>query len=111
MSLLKKYLSERSRTESAEPARNVNIDYEQEVSEQRLVSASPPNALNFAKQLRKFDLDQERIAVHIDEISYVPNAVPVQCANAISECVESGGYSWKQLKTRRLKYFGVSHVF
>jgi hypothetical protein len=113
MSLLKKYLSERLKTElqqeggEGEGGGKVEQTKAVENKEKEKTVKLLPLSINFGNHLKIFDLEEEKLPVYIDQISYVPNAVSLSCGKTIAECVERGEEEWTHLKTRKLKYFGV----
>lgn len=119
MSLLKKYLSERSKVPPRDGAAaaagplqgGAAQEQEQEREQEREQAAATVQvSLNFSSHLKTFTLEDERLPVPFIHISYVPNAITESCGEAIMECVEKGGRQWTPLKTRKLQYFGVSLI-
>lgn len=129
MSLLKKYLSERSKlppqdtqdegtgagtTEKGgkqikQDTQMKDNDKHKEIQKEGTERTSL--SVNFREQLKMFDLKDEKLPVNINQISYVPNALTESCGKAIMECIESGTHEWTYLKTRKLQYFGVSLLY
>jgi hypothetical protein len=112
MSLLKKYLSERSRPEpepEPEPKRVEEEEGQSRQSKQGQLLLPPiSQAIHFRDHFKKFIMEDERLSVPVDSVSYVPDAVSEYCGNRIMENVESVENQWTQLKTRKLLCFGVS---
>ena len=119
MSLLKKYLSERAKTQPQEDklteagTEERGVKQEKQVNDKAIQNEEPESisaSINFSEQFKMFDLNDEKLHVNINQISYVPNALPERCGKAIIECVENEAHEWTYLKTRRLKYFGVCQL-
>jgi len=99
MSLLKKYLSERAKTQPQEDklteagTEERGVKQEKQVNDKAIQNEEPESisaSINFSEQFKMFDLNDEKLYVNINQISYVPNALPERCGKAIIECVESG---------------------
>ena len=115
MSLLKKYLQERTKEKlksNTTPKEN-SISDEHRQQQQQVQCSSHEEQLNlqpinFENNLKIFDLDDESLPVPFDQISYIPNAITESCGKAMLEYIKNGNYEWTYLKTRKLLCFGVS---
>ena len=121
MSLLKKYLQERTKEKlksNTTPKENSISDkhrqQQQQQQQQQQVQYSSHEeqlnlqSINFENNLKIFDLDDESLPVPFDQISYIPNAITESCGKAMLEYIKNGNYEWTYLKTRKLLCFGVS---
>lgn len=110
MSLLKKYLTERS--DKVDKKTGMGQPHELEVKEEKQESAidgvfsSFP--ITFTQHFKNFDIEREQLPLlGLNRIFYVPGVITEGCGEAMLECVQSGKGKWTHLKGRKLKCFGV----